>query len=63
VLVGTHHWVLDWTLTAVLTDPDGTRRPVRVDCLDIVTVDPAGLVPRKDTFPDFPQALKALTPT
>lgn len=63
VLVGADHWVLDWTATAVLTDPDGTRRPVRVDCLDIVTLDATGLVTRKDTFPDFPQALEAVSPT
>jgi uncharacterized protein (TIGR02246 family) len=62
VLVGADHWVLDWTATAVLTDPDGTRRPVRVDCLDVVCVDAAGLVTRKDTFPDYPQALGAVTP-
>lgn len=63
MLVGADHWVLDGTATAVLTDPDGTRRPVRVDCLDVVTFDATGLVTRKDTFPDYPQALKAVSPT
>jgi ketosteroid isomerase-like protein len=61
IVTGHHHWVLDWTLTAVLTDPDGTRRQVRFDCLDLVTLDEDGLVERKDTFVDYPQAQAALT--
>jgi hypothetical protein len=52
VLIGQDHWVLDWALTAVLTGPDGSRRPVRFDCIDIVTIDERGLVARKDTFVD-----------
>lgn len=60
VLVGADHWVLDWALTAVLTDPDGTRRPVRFDCLDVVTIDQAGLVLRKDVFVDSAQVEKVL---
>lgn len=63
VHLGPHHWVLDWTLTSVLTDPDGTRRSVRFDCADIVVVDSEGLVERKDTFVDFLQVQHALTPT
>jgi hypothetical protein len=42
--------------TAVLTDDDGTRQPVRFDLLDVVTVNADGLFQRKDTFVDFPQA-------
>ncbi|HUR09374.1 MAG TPA: nuclear transport factor 2 family protein [Nonomuraea sp.] len=61
VIIGDHHWVLDWALTAVLTDPDGDRRPIRFDCLDVVTLDEDGLVERKDTFIDLPQAQAALT--
>jgi uncharacterized protein (TIGR02246 family) len=60
VLVGEKHWVLDWALTAVLTGPHGSRRPVRFDCVDIVTVDASGLVVRKDTFVDYPQVTAAL---
>jgi uncharacterized protein (TIGR02246 family) len=60
VLLGERHWVLDWALTAVLTEPDGTRRPVRFDCVDVVTVDEGGLVVRKDTFVDYPQVTAAL---
>jgi len=61
--LGPGHWVLDWALTSVLTEPDGTRRPVSFDCVDLVVVDPNGLVQRKDTFVDFLQAQQALTPT
>ncbi len=57
VLLGEDHWVLDWAMTAVITDPDGSRTPVRFDLLDVVTVNPHGLVLRKDTFVDFPQAM------
>jgi ketosteroid isomerase-like protein len=60
-IIGESHWVLDWALTAVLTDPDGDRRPIRFDCLDVVTLDEDGLVERKDTFIDFPQAQATLT--
>jgi hypothetical protein len=61
VFVGDRHWVLDWALTAVLTDPDGSPRPVRFDCIDVVEVDDDGLVVRKDTFVDLVQAQQALT--
>ncbi|GAA3614024.1 hypothetical protein GCM10022419_118990 [Nonomuraea rosea] len=60
VIVGDRHWVLDWALTAVLTGQDGHRRPIRFDCLDVVTLDADGLVERKDTFIDLPQAQAAL---
>jgi hypothetical protein len=60
VLTGPDHWVLDWALTAELARPDGRAVPVRFDCLDIVTVDPDGLVARKDTFVDHVQATEAV---
>lgn len=55
VLTGDRHWVLDWALTA---EPAG--RPIRFDCLDIVTLDEDGLVARKDTFVNHVQAQAAL---
>ncbi|MVU82759.1 DUF4440 domain-containing protein [Nocardia sp. ET3-3] len=61
LLIGERHWVLDWTLTAVLTDASGRPHPIRYDCLDIVTVDSAGLVERKDTYIDFPQVKAVLS--
>jgi ketosteroid isomerase-like protein len=58
VLVGPDHWVLDWTLIATLKrKQDGKlEKPVRLHCLDVVTVSPEGLVDRKDTFVDVAQA-------
>jgi uncharacterized protein (TIGR02246 family) len=61
VLIGPDHWILDWALTAVLTGVDGTPRPVRLDCIDVVTIDADGLVTRKDTFVDYLQLQNALT--
>jgi hypothetical protein len=60
LITGDRHWVLDWSLTARLTDPDRRQRPVRFDCLDVVTLDDMGLVLRKDTYVDFVQAQAAL---
>ena len=62
LLTGADHWTLDWTLVSVLTDPGGARRPVRIRCVDLVTPDADGLVSRKDSFVDHPQALRALAP-
>ena len=58
VLYGKDHWVLDWDLLATLeVERNGERadKPVRLHCLDVVTVDPEGLVSRKDTFVDVAQ--------
>jgi uncharacterized protein (TIGR02246 family) len=60
LITGARHWVLDWALTATLTGPDNTTRPIRFDCLDVVTLDEDGLVVRKDTFVDHVQAQAAL---
>jgi ketosteroid isomerase-like protein len=45
LLLGSDHWVLDWTLVA---HPDG--REVRVPLLDVVTLDADGLIATKDTY-------------
>jgi uncharacterized protein (TIGR02246 family) len=60
VLFGQRHWVLDWALTCVLPDSTGEEQRLQWDCLDVVTVDDAGLVLRKDTFVDTVQAAAAL---
>ena len=57
---GADHWVLDWALTAVLPGDGDGGRPVRFDCVDVVTVDGDGLVQRKDTFVDMVQLNAAL---
>lgn len=61
VITADRHWILDWALTAELPGPDATARPIRFDCLDVVTLDEDGLVARKDTFVDHVQAQAALT--
>jgi uncharacterized protein (TIGR02246 family) len=55
VAFGTDLWVLDWVL-----DAQGRSGRVRFDCLDVVTVDEAGLVRSKTTFVDLVQAQAAL---
>jgi hypothetical protein len=51
VLYGEDHWILDWALIS---------GDVRFDCLDVVNVNGAGLVSRKDTFIDAMQLQAAL---
>jgi SnoaL-like domain len=58
ILYGERHWVLDWDLLATLKteqDGSGADKPVRLHCLDVVTVSEQGLVERKDTFVDVAQ--------
>lgn len=55
---GERHWVLDWALLSTL--PGDSPKPVRFDCLDIVTLHPSGLIHRKDTFVDMMQFNAAL---
>ena len=52
LLLGSNHWVLDWTLhfAPAGSDPRGFR------CVDVVEISPQGKVTRKDTFYDYPQA-------
>jgi SnoaL-like domain len=59
LLLGDKHWTLDWTLT--FQPPGKDRRGFHA--LDVVEVDDAGLVTRKDTFFDFAQVKAALEAT
>lgn len=61
-LYGERHWVLDWTMTWDWQDPGGVSREARCDCLDLVTLDDAGLILRKDTFIDASQVVAAPAP-
>ncbi|WP_344208674.1 nuclear transport factor 2 family protein [Kribbella sancticallisti] len=56
LLLGPEHWLLDWTLHFTLNGSD----PREFHCIDIVEVSPEGLVTRKDTFYDYPQAQAAM---
>ena len=55
LLLGDKHWTLEWDLT--FQPPGKARRGFRA--LDVVEVDDAGLVTRKDTFFDFAQVKAA----
>ncbi|MBA2672753.1 nuclear transport factor 2 family protein [Ramlibacter sp.] len=59
LLLGDTHWTLDWTLTF---QPEGKERR-GFHALDVVEVDDAGLVARKDTFFDFAQVKAAMEST
>lgn len=50
LLYGDDHWVLEWTMVSALTEPGGTPFIARVEMLDVVTVNAAGQVVRKDVF-------------
>ena len=55
LLLGDKHWTLEWDLT--FKPPGKARRGFRA--LDVVEVDDAGLVTRKDTFFDYAQVKAA----
>lgn len=56
LLLGPNHWVLDWTLRF---GPAGSELR-GFHCVDVVEVSAEGLVTRKDTFYDYPQAQAAM---
>ncbi len=55
-LVGEKHWVLDWAMKAEMTGKGGRKVQVSIDMLDVVDINEAGEVVRKDTFYDASQA-------
>lgn len=55
LLLGDRHWTLDWTLT--FQPPGKERRGFHA--LDVVEVDAAGRVTRKDTFFDYAEVKAA----
>lgn len=55
LLLGDRHWTLDWTLT--FQPPGKERRGFHA--LDVVEVDDAGRVTRKDTFFDYAEVKAA----
>lgn len=59
LLLGEKHWTLDWDLT--FQHPG--KEPKRFNALDVVEVDGAGLVTRKDTYFDFAQVKAAVEAT
>ncbi len=62
--LGVSHWVLEWTMTALMVDandPTTPARPIRVDCVDIVSLSPEGLVARKDVYMDVEHVTAVLS--
>jgi hypothetical protein len=55
LLLGDRHWTLDWTLT--FQPPGKERRGFHA--LDVVEVDSAGRITRKDTFFDYAEVKAA----
>lgn len=60
VLFTETNWILDWSVTAVLPANEGGQRPIKFHALDIIDVNEAGLVARKDTFIDMAEVQAAL---
>jgi SnoaL-like domain len=50
LLYGADHWVFEWTMVLSLAEPSGTPFTARVEMLDVVTVNAAGEVTRKDVY-------------
>ena len=51
-LYGADHWVFEWTMLLTLREPDGAPFTARVGMLDVITVNGAGEVTRKDVYPN-----------
>ena len=55
IISGDSHWLLEWTMSAVMSVQRGgedVEVPVTVDCVDVVMVSAEGLVASKDTYMD-----------
>ncbi|MDP3748297.1 MAG: nuclear transport factor 2 family protein [Phenylobacterium sp.] len=55
-MFGEDFWVFEWTMVANLTDTNGEAFTAKVDMVDVVNVNAAGLVTRKDVYVDGAQA-------
>ena len=49
-LYGADHWVFEWTMVLALSEPGGVPFTARVEILDVVTLNRAGEVTRKDVY-------------
>ncbi|WP_214402760.1 nuclear transport factor 2 family protein [Pseudonocardia lacus] len=59
LLLGDGHWVLEWTMVVDLPAVDGGAFTARIALVDVVDVDAAGLVTRKDVWVDGAQQAAA----
>lgn len=58
-LYGADHWVFEWTMVLALSEPGGVPFTARVEMLDVVTLNRAGEVARKDVYMNGAQARAA----
>ena len=49
-LYGADHWVFEWTMLLALREPGGAPFTASVEMLDVVTLNRAGEVTRKDVY-------------
>lgn len=59
ILFGRAHWVLEWVMAVSLQDAAGQPFVARVEMLDVVDVNDAGEVTRKDVYMNGAQAQAA----
>lgn len=58
-LYGADHWVFEWTMALSLEEPNGTPFTAQIEMLDVVTVNAAHEVTRKDVYMNGKQAAAA----
>lgn len=58
LILGDGHWVLEWTMVIDVIGAEGPST-ARIDLVDVVDVDEAGLVIRKDVYVDGAQRADA----
>ncbi|WP_434426087.1 nuclear transport factor 2 family protein [Nannocystis pusilla] len=58
-LYGADHWVFEWTMVLALREPGGAAFTARVEMIDLVTLNRAGEVTRKDVYMNGAQAQAA----
>lgn len=58
---GTDYWIMEWAGIMDLVDTAGRPFTARIEMLDVVTVNPAGEVTRKDVYVNGAQRLDAFT--
>ena len=58
---GADYWIFEWTMLLELTDMVGEPFTARIEMLDVVTVNPAGEVTRKDVYANGAQRREAFS--
>ena len=58
---GADYWIFEWTMLLDLTDKVGEPFTARIEMLDVVTLNPAGEVTRKDVYANGAQRREAFS--